>query len=86
MNKDFLNSILENLDFSKFQKVDYFEPDTYHSEKYQGVTSKRWDVYDLGQDNLFLKVTYEIDSYGAREEIVGLKFVESTTKTVTVYE
>ena len=37
-------------------------------------------------ENVFLKETYNTDSYGDNEHVVSLSFVEGKAKTITVFE
>lgn len=37
-------------------------------------------------DNVFMKETYQSDSYGYDDRLVSIEFVQGKAKTITVYE
>lgn len=46
----------------------------------------RVDIYDLGTENLFLKIVTYNDSYGQYEMIRSIQFVTPTEKLVKVFD
>lgn len=60
--------------------------DNYYHEKNQGERGLAVEIYDIGEDGLFLKLVKNTDSYGDNESIVGVQFVTAQTKEVVVYE
>lgn len=87
MDLEKVNEALSNLDNIRLKEVSSKQPGNYWSEKYQGETSIKEVVYDLEDGSgLFLKITYETDSYGSNERITAIKFAKPVTKTITAYE
>ncbi len=81
-----LNKDLKNLQDIKLKKVSSFVPDDYEEEKHDGEESERIDIYDLGQEGLFLKVITTSDSYGTELGVSSIQFVKPVTRPVTQYE
>lgn len=81
-----LNKDLKNLQDIKLKKVSSFVPDDYNEEKDDDKESERIDVYDLGQEGLFLKVITTSDSYGTELGVSSIQFVKPVTRPVTQYE
>ena len=44
------------------------------------------EIYTVGKDNIFLKITTTLNSYNEDEVISSIQFVKPTSKTITVYE
>lgn len=88
LTADKINEILEGVlgNNRPFKVVSTERSPDYQGEKSQGETGEGFDVYDIGQDPVYLKVSKSIDSYGDNEEITGIKLVLSQQKTKTVYE
>ena len=81
-----LNKDLKNLQDIKLKKVSSFVPDDYNEEKDDDKESERIDIYDLGQEGLFLKVITTSDSYGTELGVSSIQFVKPVTRPVTQYE
>lgn len=88
LTADKINEILEGvLNNSKvFKVVQTHRSADYESEKGQGEVGEGFDVYDIGQSPVFVKITRSIDSYGDKEDIESIKFVIAQPKTVTSYD
>jgi hypothetical protein len=96
MNKlEILEKILEDLNPSaitnrlalfKFGLVEEETSTGYYDEKSQGDYGILTSVYYNNEENLYLQVTKETDSYGENEHIKSIKYVTPISKTVTIYE
>lgn len=53
----------------------------------QGEYNEYFKIYKIKEKpELFIKVTYNTDSYGSNDSIVNINFVKAKPKTVTIYE
>lgn len=57
----------------------------------EGVQSEYNETYRFYKhpelpENMFLRETYQTDSYGYNEHLVEIQFVQGVEKTITVYE
>lgn len=86
MNYTKLNNSLKDLTDIKLRKISSFKPEDYDNEKNDGQTSERIDIYDLEQDDLFLKVVITSDSYGDEKGITSIQFVKPIIKSITDYQ
>ena len=86
MNYKQLNEVFKSLRNIKLKKVSTNQSDNFYSEKNQGDEGVRIDVYELGFDVLYLKVTTISDSYGDNESIDSIQFVKPIVKQVTDFE
>lgn len=67
----------------KFTKV------TTASDKngeYEGSYTEYTEVYDLGVDNLHIKLVLRTDSYGDNETVVSVQIVKPIVKQITDFE
>lgn len=86
-----INEVLQDLSQytlqKKFKLVESNEPRNYWSEKNQGDTSTRTEIYEVDKKTkTFLKVSRQTDSYGDNESIVGISFVTPKEVKVTAFE
>lgn len=82
-----INEVLSDIRYPNLKKVSDKQPGGYWSEKDQGDTAHREVIFDLEDGSgLFLKITYEVGSYGEEETVISVQFVEPKEKTVVVYE
>ncbi len=81
-----LNKVLKDLKNIELKRVSTFESDNFDREKNQGEEGERIDIYDLGEDDLFLQVITSSNSYGDEEGVKSIQFVKPITKTVKGYE
>lgn len=85
-----INEILSDLSEyelkRKFKQVENNESRGYWDEKSQGDEGEKTEVYDLSEGGLFLKIVRTSDSYGSENGISLIKFCESKTKEIQVYE
>ncbi len=86
MNYKKLNEVFKNLRNIKLKKVSTTQSDNFYEEKNQGEEGERIDVYELGFDDLFIKITTVSDSYGNNESIDSIQFVKPIVKQVTDFE
>lgn len=82
-----INDLLSNLNniSKKAKLISTDKSDNYNEEKDQGTEGVMVEIYDIGEENTFLKVVTNSDSYGDKEHISSISFVHSETKTITVY-
>lgn len=86
-----INEVLQDLSQhtlqKKFKLVEENQPRNYWSEKNQGDTSTRTEIYEVDKDKkVFLKVVRQTDSYGDNESVVGISFVTPKEVKVTAFE
>lgn len=86
-----INEVLQDLSQytlqKKFKLVEENQPRNYWSEKNQGDTSTRTEIYEVDKDKkVFLKVVRETDSYGHNESVVVISFVTPKEVKVTAFE
>lgn len=86
-----INEILSDLSQyklqEKFKLVESNEPRNYWSEKNQGDTSVKTEIYEVDKKaKTFLKISRATDSYGNSESIVGISFVTPKEVKVTAFE
>lgn len=86
-----INEVLQDLSQytlqKKFKLVEENQPRNYWSEKNEGDTSTRTEIYEVDKDKkVFLKVVRETDSYGHKESVVGISFVTPKEVKVTAFE
>ena len=81
-----LNEVFKNLRNIKLEKVSTNQSDNFYQEKHQGEEGERIDIYELGFDDLFLKVVTVSDSYGNNELIDSIQFVKPILKQVKDFE
>lgn len=80
------DSITNRLALFKFGLVEEEQSTGYYDEKSQGDYGITTAIYYNSEQNLYLQVTKETDSYGDNEYIKSIKYVTPIFKTVTVYE
>lgn len=86
-----INEVLSDLSQytlqKKFKLVESNEPRNYWSEKNQGDTSTKTEIYEVDKDKkVFLKISRQTDSYGDNESVVGISFVTPKEVKVTAFE
>ena len=86
-----INEVLQDLSQhtlqKKFKLVEENQPRNYWSEKNQGDTSTRTEIYEVDKDKkVFLKISRQTDSYGTNQSIVGISFVTPKEVKVTAFE
>lgn len=85
-----INSVLSDLRFwileKKYPIINKEEDVDYGQRLSQGDTSEKVLVFDIKDDEYFLKVTVSCDSYGDGEGITSIAFVKPMKKEVVVYE
>lgn len=90
MDLEKINEILSDLSEyelkRKFKQVQNSESAGYYGEKNQGDEGEKTEVYDIGEENTFLKIVRTSDSYGSENGISLIRFCEAKTKEVQVYE
>jgi len=86
MNYKQLNEVFKQLRNIKLKKVSTNQSTDFYEEKTQGDEGERVDVYELGFDDLYLKITTVSDSYGNNESIDSIQFVKPIVKQVTDFE
>lgn len=80
-----INALLSNLDDTDRTKLEFVEKrDVTTHMGDESVYEKLYNV--IGEDGLYLKITYSTDSYGEGEYIRSIQFVKPVQKTVTVFE
>ena len=84
---EILSDLSENSLRKKFTLVESSKPRNYWSEKNQGDTSTKSEIYEVDKKNkVFLKVQRATDSYGDNESLVGVSFVTPKEVKVTAFE
>lgn len=89
MNYQKINEILGILDDKKPRYMTLLssnQSSDYYKEKNQGEEGLKVDIYDIDEQDIFLKVCYSSDSYGCGEKITAISFVTKQTKEITIYE
>jgi hypothetical protein len=90
-----LNKLLKNLrnpshnnsDLSFIERITEHEISNSYGEGEQGGTSIYHDIYAMESDkNVYLKITYNTDSYGSNEFPASIQFCKAKPKSVTEYE
>lgn len=66
--------------------VDTRDGDCANSDGIHGKYDTITKVYDLGQENLFLKIVAKTDSYGYNEHLTSIQFVKPVIKQITDFE
>ena len=69
-----------------YKKVAEEKDSNYGQEVYQGGETYKRVIYDIGEKDIFVKVTYAYDSYGNNEYLSQIQFVSPVIKSVTDYE
>jgi hypothetical protein len=53
----------------------------------QGSSEEYSNIYEvIGEDNLYLKLSFETDSYGDNDSLVSIQFVKAKQVTVSSFE
>lgn len=90
MNLDKINQLLSDIDNMSSNKsvkrISIDKPEGYGEEQYDGNELQKIEIFDIDEDNVFLKVVTSIDSYGERERITSIQFVKPVKKEVIVYD
>lgn len=83
-----INEILSDLINlkSRYVLISSDKSGNYHEEKSQGAVGMLIEIYNINEENVFLKVLTESDSYGYNERVTSVQFVSAKTKEVVVYE
>jgi len=90
MKLEKINNILSNISnigSSKgLTKISSDIPSDYYEEKYLDGSSNKVEIYDIGEESIFLKVVTQSDSYGDNEHIISIQFVKPIEKEIEIYE
>jgi len=86
MNYKKLNEIFKNLNNITLKKVSSNQSKNFYEQKDQGEEGEQIDIYNLGFDDMFLKVITASDSYGTELGVTSLQFVKPIIKQVTDFE
>jgi hypothetical protein len=91
-----LNRILTNLHYPSEDVLEYVQKDEIHmgvsgssygDDGVQGESDNYAKIYKIvGEDDLYLKVEFETDSYGSNDGVVGVQFVRPIKKTIIGFE
>jgi len=89
-----LNKIFKEIQFFPNNKeLKYLERQEGHKgvpeavEGYQGEYNEYSEIYKINEfDDLFLKVTYNTDSYGENDFVVSIQFAKPKQVNKTIYE
>jgi len=89
-----INELLEDIHKSSYVKKYFINKQDGHkgvldgSDGSQGEYNEYFEFYQHPSlnENVFLRVTFNTDSYGDNESISSIQFVEGKAKTITVYE
>lgn len=79
-------SITNRLAVFKFGIVEEEQSTGYYDEKSQGDYGINTVIYYNPEENLYIQIIKETDSYGENEYIKSIKYVTPISKTVTIYE
>jgi len=86
-----INEVLSDLSQytlqKKFKLVESNEPRNYWSEKSQGDTSVKTEIYEVDKNSItLLKLSRATGSYWDHESVVGISFVTPKEVKVTAFE
>ena len=85
-----INEILSDLDNlisrKDIKRIRQDKPENYGEEQYDHTELDKVEIFDISDNEYFLKVITTIDSYGEKERISSIQFVKPVKKEVIVYE
>lgn len=83
-----LNELMSNKNRQKFRVKEEKGHQGIRDGGYQGEYNERFEYFKHPDipENIFLKITYQTDSYGSNEGITEMTLVEGKAKTITVFE
>lgn len=89
-----INKLLENLENFDKKQVEFIRSEKGYigipendSEGYMGEYNELISFYKIiNEDELYLKITYQTDSYNDNRRVIGIQFVKPTKKEIIAYE
>lgn len=91
MNYKLINEALQDIgalryNHKKFKKVSDSKIDNLRGDERQGEYDEITEVYDLGADDMYIKLILRTDSYGDNEFVQSIQLVKPVVKKITDFE
>lgn len=91
MNYKLINEALKDIEAlrynnKKFKKVSNSIVDNLRGDDRQGEYNEIIEIYELGEDDLHIKLVLRSDSYGDNESVHSIQIVKPVVKQVTDFE